>query len=164
MLAIRSWSSACALRYLASASYWYLWLSIIPTSWLGESNVPHISSPIDHVPVHIAWIDAPCVQHQHLLSVIYIDRESNRWKYDNKFCSALFCRVLELTRGLFEFPFENIQPVVLGLYILIPLEEGLLEHLVLGFCLFCAKNCSICLGAERGEFLFVSKGYSASPH
>ena len=45
----------------------------------GESNVPHISSPIDHVPVHIAWIDDPDVQHRRLLSVIYVDRESNRW-------------------------------------------------------------------------------------
>jgi hypothetical protein len=79
MFEISSWRSACALRYFASASYTYLWLSIIP-SWPGEPNVPHISSPIDHVPVHIAWIDDPGVQHPRLLSVIYINRrESNRW-------------------------------------------------------------------------------------
>jgi hypothetical protein len=51
--------------------------------------------------------------------------------------------------------------VVLGLYVLIPLEKSLLEQLVLGFRLFCASNCSICLGTERGEFLIVSKRSSA---
>lgn len=35
-------------------------------------NVPHISSPIDRVPVHVACFDAPCVQSQRLLSVICI--------------------------------------------------------------------------------------------
>jgi hypothetical protein len=80
----------------------------------------------------------------------------------SKFCSALFRRVLELPRGFFKFPFENIEPVVLGLYILIPLEKGLLEQLVLGFRLFCASDCCICLGTEGGEFLFNSKRNSAS--
>ena len=35
-------------------------------------NVPRIFSPIDHVPAHIAWIDALCVQRRRLLSVICI--------------------------------------------------------------------------------------------
>lgn len=35
-------------------------------------NIPRISSPIDHVPVHIACFDAPCVQCLRLLSVICV--------------------------------------------------------------------------------------------
>jgi hypothetical protein len=49
--------------------------------------------------------------------------------------------------------------VILRLYLLLPVEEGLLELLVLRLCLFCAGDRGVCLGAKRGEFLFsnVSK-------
>jgi hypothetical protein len=44
--------------------------------------------------------------------------------------------------------------MILRLYFLFPLEEGLLQLLVLSFCGLCAKNCSIGLGTEGSEFLF----------
>ena len=136
--------------------YIYLWLSIVP-SWRGQSNVPHTSSPIDHVPVRIAWIDALCVRCRRLLSVIYVDQESiDRPKYNTK-PHSLLRRFLELSSRLFVLPFENIQPVVLRLYILVPFEKGLFEQLVLGLRSFCASHRGVRLGAERGEFLFVSK-------
>jgi hypothetical protein len=49
--------------------------------------------------------------------------------------------------------------VILRLYLLLPVEEGLLELLVLRLCLFRAGDRGVCLGAKRGEFLFsnVSK-------
>ena len=39
---------------------------------------------------------------------------------------VLLLGVLQLSGGLFVFPFENVQPMILRLYVLIPLEEGLL--------------------------------------
>jgi hypothetical protein len=71
-------------------------------------------------------------------------------------CGAcvLLRRVLELCRGLFVIPFENIQPMIFRLYFLFPLEKGLLELLVLSFRCFCASNCSVGLGTEGSEFLF----------
>jgi hypothetical protein len=71
-------------------------------------------------------------------------------------CGAcvLLRRVLELCRGLFVIPFENIQPMIFRLDFLLPLEKGLLELLILSFCCFCASNCSVGLGTEGSEFLF----------
>jgi len=63
-------------------------------------------------------------------------------------------RFLELGRGFLIFPLEIIQPVILRFYLLFPLEQRLLELLVLRLGLFCARDRGVCLGAERSEFLF----------
>ena len=67
---------------------------------------------------------------------------------------VLLHRVLELCRGLLVTPFENLQLMIFRLYLLIPLEQGLLELLILSLCSFCASSCSVGLGTEGGEFLF----------
>jgi hypothetical protein len=47
-----------------------------------------------------------------------------------------------------------VQPVILRLYLLLPLEQRLLELLVLRLRDFCALDRGVCLGAKSGEFLF----------
>jgi hypothetical protein len=44
--------------------------------------------------------------------------------------------------------------MILRLYVLVPLEEDLLELLVLNFRSFRARDCDVGLGAEGSEFLF----------
>jgi hypothetical protein len=44
--------------------------------------------------------------------------------------------------------------MIFRLYVLFPLEKGLLELLILSFCSFSANNCSVGLGTEGSEFLF----------
>lgn len=121
-------------------------------------NVPHISSPIDRAPVHVACIDAPCVQFRLLLSVICIrsciTSQSMRKSLAINWMCVLLHRDLELCRGLFVIPFENLQLMIFRLYLLIPLEQGLLEQLILSLCSFCASSCSVGLGTEGGKFLF----------
>jgi hypothetical protein len=68
--------------------------------------------------------------------------------------NALVCRGLELARRFFRFPLEFLQPVILRLYLLFPLEQRLLELLVLRLRNFCTLDRSVCLGTKRGEFLF----------
>ena len=77
----------------------------------------------------------------------------------NESAAAPLCCLLEVGSRSFESPLEIIQPVILRLYLLLPVEEGLLELLVLRLCLFCAGDRGVCLSAKRGEFLFsnVSK-------
>src|SRR6266850_5835103 len=67
---------------------------------------------------------------------------------------ALVCRGLELAGRFFGFPLEFVQPVILRLYLLLPLEQRLLELLVLRLRGFCTLDRGVCLGAKRGEFLF----------
>jgi hypothetical protein len=66
---------------------------------------------------------------------------------------VLFRRFLQLLSRFFQVSLDDVQPVILRLYFLIPLKKGLLELLDLDFRILGARNSSICLSAKTGKFL-----------